>query len=525
MQKLLIGAAALALLAGCGQEEVTVPAPEELGEVTVRAGNPAMAANALTAMSLSDSGDGVFTFAEKSVDGAIATFSDVTIAGADELTIGSMVLDGLDMTEAGASFGKLSLNDIAVTAPDEEGEFALAGIELTNPSPELAAWISGVLDDGEPDAEFPSAENLSFDSWSMSGLTGSFDDSGAEGTLGIESLEIRGVGDLKAKQASISGLNFDVLSLEDDMPFNMSLGSLSASNIDAEFVQAIQENIGDEDAMMSAIVSMVYDNPMDPGYDLVAMDDFKASVAGAMFEIPSINASVERNEAGQPVKYTTAPYTMKLTGDAEAGEFGAGLLEGLSVIGYESLEMSGASEASYDPDKDIVSFSAGDNYLELKDGAKFSFGGKVEGYSAYSQQVGSSFDFAELAEGGEPDPMAMTEALGALTFHNIELSIEDDSLVNRVINAVATESGQDPEQMKGQIAMGLGMAPMMVQGSGVDMALVTEATSALSSFISDPKTLTLKLSPSEPLSVASLMANPDPSALTKDMLGFSASND
>ena len=70
--------------------------------------------------------------------------------------------------------------------------------------------------------------------------------------------------------------------------------------------------------------------------------------------------------------------------------------------------------------------------------------------------------------------------------------------------------------------MGLAMAPMMAQGSGVDMALVSEATGALSKFISDGGTLTIKLAPETPLSVASIMENPDPSAYTKDALGFTA---
>jgi hypothetical protein len=63
---------------------------------------------------------------------------------------------------------------------------------------------------------------------------------------------------------------------------------------------------------------------------------------------------------------------------------------------------------------------------------------------------------------------------------------------------------------------------MMAQGSGVDMALVSEATGALSKFISDGGTLTIKLAPETPLSVASIMENPDPSAYTKDALGFTA---
>ena len=52
----------------------------------------------------------------------------------------------------------------------------------------------------------------------------------------------------------------------------------------------------------------------------------------------------------------------------------------------------------------------GSNYLELVDGAKFSLGGKIEGYSAYTQDIAGAFDIEELAAGAEPDPMAMTNA-------------------------------------------------------------------------------------------------------------------
>ena len=50
----------------------------------------------------------------------------------------------------------------------------------------------------------------------------------------------------------------------------------------------------------------------------------------------------------------------------------------MSVVGYESLELKGAGIATYDPDQDIISFDAASNYLELVDGAKISFGGKLE---------------------------------------------------------------------------------------------------------------------------------------------------
>ncbi|MEL7540901.1 MAG: hypothetical protein AAGJ51_08355 [Pseudomonadota bacterium] len=524
MKKLMFGAAGFALLAACGgggsaTPEVTIAEPI-LKELSVRAGDPTEAANALAAMSLNDSGTGVLSFAGSTTDGATATFTDLTITGEDALKAGSLVFEGLDMDGGQANFGKMSLNDITITDDEEDVDVKLGSIELINPSPELANWLAASLNGQE--VPFPAADKVVFDSWSMNGLTGDFADAEAEGTFGIDKIEIRDMTDLKAAKAVISGLSLNGSDTSDGIDFDISLGSVSATNVDAKFVQAIQENADDEEAMMSAIMDLAYDNPMEPGYDSFKLDDLAVDVAGASFAIPSIVAGVERNSAGQPVKFVTEPYSMTLKADAAGGEVGEQLLQGLSVVGYEELELKGASVATYDPDTDIVEFAAGSNYFELVDGAKFSMGGKIEGYSSYAQEVATAFDFEQLAAGAEPDPMAMTNAMGKLTFHNFELSIDDNSLLDRAFNAAATAQGADPAELKSQIGMGLAMAPMMAQGSGVDMALVTEATSALSGFINDGGTLTLKLDPDTPLSVASVMANPDPAAYTKESLGFTA---
>ncbi|MEO0550286.1 MAG: hypothetical protein AAFZ91_10215 [Pseudomonadota bacterium] len=524
MKHLMIGAASLALLVGCnGAEPSTQQAGVTLGEIIIGEGDPAEAGDALAAMSLADSGSGVLSFADSTVDGASATFTDLSIAGEDAVSAGSLVFEGLDMVDGQASFSKMSLNDITVVAPDgEDGEVTLGNIELINPSPELAAWLAASLQGAT--APFPSADKVVFDSWSMSDLSGNFAEDGSEGTFGIDSIEIRDMGDLTAKMATISGISVDAFDASDDIDIDFSLGSVTATNIDARFVEAVQENTDDPETMLGAIMSLASENPMDPGYDSFTMTDLTAAAAGATFSMPSLETLVSRNDAGQPVKYTTKPYIMTLDADADGGEAGAALLQGLSMVGYESLTLKGESVGNYDPDMDIVSFDADSNYMELVDGAKFSFGGKIEGYSAYSKEAMTSFNMADLAAGAEPDPMAMTEAFGLLTVHGLELSIDDDSLVNRVLNAVATQSGQDPAELKSQVSMGMAMAPMMAQGTGVDMGLVTELTTALSGFITEPGELTIKLDPSEPLSFASIMENPDPAAYTKDVLGFTATH-
>ena len=371
MKKLMFGAAGFALLAACNgggdaTPEVTIAEPV-LKELSIRAGDPTEAADALAAMSLSDSGSGVLSFAGSTTDGATATFTDLTVTGEDALKAGSLVFEGLDMEGGQANFGKMSLNDVTITDEEEDVDVKLGSIELINPSPELAAWLAASLNGQE--VPFPSADKIVFDSWSMNGLTGDFADTDAEGTFGIDKIEIRDMTNLKAAQAVISGLSLNGSDTEEGIDFDISLGSVTASNVDAKFVQAIQENADDEEAMMSAIMDLAYANPMEPGYDSFKLDELAIDVAGASFAIPSIVAGVERNAAGQAVKFVTDPYSMTLKADAAGGEVGEQLLQGLSVVGYEELELKGASVATYDPDTDIVEFAAGSNYFELVDGA------------------------------------------------------------------------------------------------------------------------------------------------------------
>ena len=189
MKKLMFGAAATVLLAACTSEdapaEVAITEPV-LKELTVRAGDPAEAAAALAAMSLTDSGSGVLSFAGSTTDGATATFTDLTITGEDAVKVGSLVLEGLDMEGEQANFGKMSLNDITLTEEGEDVEVKLGSIELINPSPELAGWLAASLNGQE--VPFPSADKIVFDSWSMNGLTGDFSDTEDTETIGIDKI-------------------------------------------------------------------------------------------------------------------------------------------------------------------------------------------------------------------------------------------------------------------------------------------------------------------------------------------------
>ena len=323
---------------------------KDLGEITLRNGDAEDAEAALQAMSLGESGAGLVTFSERSVDGAKAVFSDVEIAipGLDsedggKIAVADLELDGLDMAEAGPAFALLKLSGIEVVPNDPEdasnGSLEIADIQILNPSPELATWVSS-LAGGEPPAELPGPAALEFDRVALNKLNFKFNEGDETIDLRLGAFELGEMSASRLGAARISDLALSGIA-EDGFPFDASLGSFGVTGADLGLIEAAQQNAGDEEEMAAALVSELYNNPMDPGFDRVRIDALDIDAGGVKFALPGLDSAVARNDAGQPVRYVTAPYTMTLLADAEGGEPGSELAEMLGQIGYEQLELSG----------------------------------------------------------------------------------------------------------------------------------------------------------------------------------------
>lgn len=545
MKKLMIGAAAIALLTACGEsadeavEETVVDVAEagelaaasaedafaELGNIVLRRGNAASASEALAAMSLDTSGAGRLSFASSDTDDDGASFVDVEITVPDEdgsIVIGELVLDGLDMVDGQASFSKLSLNNIQMVPGDEaaadDGTLNVGNIELLNPSPELASWVASLMGEGEP-ADFPEGDAVSFDKWSLSDLNFAMDDGADTADFNIASIELGNVAEQTMAVARISDISLTGSS-EGEGPFTMSLGSMTTTGADLAFLDVVRENFDDEDELASALMELSSENPVDPGYDSFSLDTFNLNFDGVAVDVPSLDINITRNDDGVPIANRTLPFTMSLSADADAGEAGSELAGALGMVGYETVEISGEGQSAYDPDTDKLSFDADNNYLTVADGFTMQFGGEVEGYSALS-----GLDFAAMADGGEPDADLMEEALSELILHDFTLVLDDDSMVDRVFNLVAAQTGDDPSALRQQAVAMTSMAPMMAAGSGVDVNILTEASGAIAEFLQTPGTLTISLNPSEPISAATFADMEDPSAITKDFLGLSITHE
>lgn len=546
MRHLLVGAAAIAVLAGCGGNnqqgeadlgkagEATANSIEnalnDLGNITLRGGDAAQARNALAAMSLETSGTGRVSFADSSIDDDGARFTDVSVSipgdedseGAD-LVIGTMEFDGLNFENEAASFSSLKLSNIEIVPRDEEdradGSMTIASVDLLNPSPELAAWVASLGGSGAP-APFPAPSAVNFDRWSLNGFEFNLDDGDEVVDFTIDSIDLGGAENAKMAVASLNSVAIAGTN-DDGMPFTVNLDAINLLGADLAFVEAIQNHAGDEEAMGEALIGALYDNPMDPGFDHFQLENLSFAGEGVSFAMPSLDSFVERDADGNPNRFVTPDFTMTLSADPAAGEAGSELAGVLGSIGFETLELKGAGVSTYDAATDTLQYSADDNYLALTDGFTLRYGGKFEGYNEYARSF-ANMDMDDMA--GAPDQQVMMDAVSNLVLHDFTLVLDDQSMVDRVFNLVAAQSGEDPAALRQQAIAMTAMAPMMAAGAGVDMAIVSEATTAVSEFLQEPGTLTITLAPAEPISAATFAEIEDPSQITKDMLGLSVTH-
>ena len=580
MKYLLTGVIAITLLTACGQKdkpsgEAALAAVEfdvsKLSEISLRKGDAATASQALAAFSLAESGSGILAFDSRDINGDKAVFTNVILSiprdtgpseplyteeeiaelfsymdydgdgiadDGSEMTLeeysasmnatepagpppvvkaAKLEFDGLGMINGAANFSLMRLSDISVTpveGSEDQSRGTVGTIELINPSPETAAWVASLFGQGEP-ADLPEGAALSFDRWAIKDVDLDIVDASGSGGFELASFYIDGLKEEKAGKLGLSKLNFQ-FSEETSGDVNITLDGFGLAGLDYGLIAAAANSSADPTAMTEAMQA----DPGNPGFDAALMKGLKADVIGASIDMASFNSYVGRDGQGRATKITTDPFTLTVAArDNPDGEQFAGAL---ATLGYETLTLSAAGEQLYDPDADVVTLPKGKNYWQLNDGFKLDVSAKYEG----SKAIAAASSAAQL----EANPDAMMEAMmSKLAFHQFEVSFADNGFFNRALNAYAAQSGEDPANLRAQISGVMAMAPMMAGSTGIDVAVVTELATAISSFVQDPKTLTISMTPQTPVTAQTFVdaaSNPsDPAKkLDKTKLGFSAGN-
>ena len=485
------------------------------------------------------------------------------IDGSD-LKIAKMEFDGLGLKDGKANFSRLLMSDIAIVPQDPEeadkGSGTIGSIELVNPSPETAAWVASLFADSEKQ-DLPRGDALAFDHWAMKDLDFRIDneEEGEQGNFTIGTMEVTGLKDSTAALMTLAGMAFDLDKTDEGTQMTMALDAIEMRGVDLKLLsEAGEEAVDPED--VSRMVNLTAQDPADPGYESMTIDGFTMDMAGVKMALPKLVSAVGRDSRNSVVAVRTDPFRISLsTGEGKYGEM---LGAQLATLGYKTVDLTGAGYKTYEPAADLTTYVKGRNYWELKGGGsadiedtrsrkellaraaelgldvpgnigEADLKAKVADREANGLRIDFSMQYAgarEMAKAEAERAYGLNPAsvvgstLDDMVLHGLEFSIADNGFVDRAFNAYAAQTNQDPQDARGLLASYLAMAPIFAMQMGIDSELATEASTALSSFVTNPKTLIIKMAPQEPVVMSALADMEDPSQMTREALGFEASN-
>lgn len=263
----------------------------------------------------------------------------------------------------------------------------------------------------------------------------------------------------------------------------------------------------------------VFDSPRISFSEGTISGESKGSIAGAtLTEVTVLDPEEAEGDApAQSVLFETAEATgLKISRSDEPGEVGVGRIymeisdvvdnvplaskgsvEDISLpaeifadseftpatIGYDDLVLGLTWDGSRDPAAKTLDLR--DVTISIKDGGNLKISGKF---------------------GNLPEPTALNDADAAskaagAEVHTLTLQYVDNSLAGRILDMLAKQQGISREDYANQIA---GALPFLLAAIN-NPEFQNEVSGAIGTFLQDPKSLTIKIEPSAPVSGAEIM--------------------
>ena len=376
---------------------------------------------------------------------------------------------------------------------------------------DLARALRGEAEDFEPDWS-----SWRFEDLRLEGVEMVTDDQGAESRIALDQFALHDNTDVELGQFIISG--FRVESRGETSPVTVGLDEFSVTGFKTEAYADLMSVIaagGDEDALMSAY----YRSAMNPRMDLFdrfAIRGVLVEAEGVHFALDNLTAQVRQ----QGTRYITdmTMDSLRLVPDA-AQQAGAQLAMALGMLGYERLEMTAETHGIYDEATGRM-WTEGDNFLELQDGLRIEIGQNFSGYDAYFANLPEAM--AQMEAAGDDEAMqteASLELMRPIVLHNMSVSLVDMSLLERALEAGAAAQGITTDELRIQAGAMIGMG-MMSAPPEIPRPLLSQLSTALTSFVNSGGTLTIDATPPEPVSFGTVFDQIDAGTFDYNMLGL-----
>ena len=253
-------------------------------------------------------------------------------------------------------------------------------------------------------------------------------------------------------------------------------------------------------------------------YDRMELASMSVDVGGKRaFALEGLGFEMTAPESGRP---------MEFSGAAEKFSFDLTLIDDpqykgiVQALGYDTvngyLEMAG----SWQPEDGRWSLSQYDVSFENVGtfGTTLDFGGFTPDVVKSIRDL--SAKMAEAGDGADStaSQMAMLGLLQQVTFNSVSLRFDDASLTNKAIGLVAQMQGQKPADIVNMAKASVPFAMMTLNSPD----LTAEVSSAVNTYLDDPKSIEIAAEPDAPVPFAMIMAtamsNPNDVSVTANAL-------
>ncbi|WP_417684046.1 hypothetical protein [Roseibium sp.] len=227
--------------------------------------------------------------------------------------------------------------------------------------------------------------------------------------------------------------------------------------------------------------------PIAPSYrDLEILNTEVSDETGNAARVERIFVAIDAMDGDLPTASRFALENVVIDADAVDSE----TRKSLSDLGYESVTLSITGAANWDPTAETA----------VVDDVRIS--GPEIGTLQMSLRLGglSRSVIAELNK-NQDDPESALALLQGVTVEAISIRLDNDSLVERVLDMQAKEAGTDRAGIVAQIEGGLPFMLAILQNPEFQ----TKVSTSLTSFLRDPKSLSIAASPASPVPVAQIM--------------------
>ena len=173
-------------------------------------------------------------------------------------------------------------------------------------------------------------------------------------------------------------------------------------------------------------------------------------------------------------------------------------------VGYEKIVMNAKADSSWNLGTGVLEIS--DMVIDFKEAFALDLAFIISGYT---EEIARTINATsrQITETEDPKQqqalsLQMFAQMAALSFNKLEMTIEDKSLLNKVIDYQAAKQNQDPENIRGVVGpmTGILLAPYNIP------EFASSLSNAMGTFMQGNKSISLSLKPDPAVAVTEIIA-------------------